>query len=115
MARYKYITAADAIADLQARGYEYDFSLAGNQLLCCQQNLLLKTIEFNILEMYYFRRKGRKYEEKIIYAIGASDYCMQGILLITANGNNTLFPTMINEKLRYRFTRNSNLAGNGIL
>ena len=108
MPRSKYLNVTEAIADLQTRGYEYDFTLCGNQLYCNQINILLKAMEFELLEMYYFRDKGREHKESMVYAICASDYCLKGILLMTGNRNTNIFPAFINDKLRTRFTGTGN-------
>ncbi len=108
MPRSKYLNVTEAITDLQTRGYEYDFTLCGDQLHCAQINILLRTMEFELLEMYYFRDKGREHKERMVYAICASDYCVKGILLMTGNRNANIFPAVINDKLRNRFTGNEN-------
>jgi hypothetical protein len=115
MSRSKYPNVTEAIFDLQARGYEYDFTLTGLQLRCNQENIILKAMDFELHEMYYFRDKGRWHKERMVYAICASDYCIKGILLISGTRNTDLFPTVIYDKLQSRCTCSGNMAGTIIL
>ncbi|MEO6315265.1 MAG: hypothetical protein ABIU63_08470 [Chitinophagaceae bacterium] len=78
-----YLSIPDAIADLHARGFCFDFSLQNNQLLCAQQNFFLHASECNILEMYRFSSKGNKKRNTLVYGIECPKYHLKGILMST--------------------------------
>jgi len=69
-----YLNKADAIYDLHKHGFTNDFHLAGNDLLCIQENLVIRMGEFVIVE--YHRIEG-----SIVFGIVALHHNIKGILL----------------------------------
>jgi len=115
MCRTLYLNIADIIINLQARGFNYDFSITCNQLICLQEELCLKPCEFEITEMHYFRKTRQTQQEKMLFAISAVEYCIKGILLITGGSNKTIFPELIYNKIQEGIHNNRHSFDNGIL
>jgi hypothetical protein len=81
MNKDNYITISDAISDLQARGFLWDFSVVGNKLLCAQEKCYVGAEDFDVLEMYWFPGSGSGSNEIIVYAIELLSRPLKGILL----------------------------------
>jgi len=109
------LCVVDTIADLQSRGFTFDFGLADNKLLCSQKKIFLKSSEFEIQELYYFPRDMEAPYERMVYAIEARRYDVKGILMITGAHNFNLFPAIITEKLQEKIFERKHLYDNGIL
>lgn len=90
---------AEMIIDLQAQGYEMDFSLVNNQLYCVQEKILLFSQECHIREMHYFPPGNHLRCEKMLYAIDDIYYGIKGLLLLTGNFRNDLFPEIILRRI----------------
>jgi hypothetical protein len=69
-----YSNKTDAVYDLHRQGFTSDFRLAGNDLLCIQENLFIRMGEFAIVECY-------KIEESLVLGIIALHHNIKGILL----------------------------------
>ena len=76
-----YNTKAKAIIRLQERGYDKDFILKNECILCVQQGELINPDEFEITETYRFEGKPRLADNFIIYAIRAVNNDIKGILM----------------------------------
>lgn len=76
-----YPTKIDAIIDLQARGYEYDFVLKDENLHCVQHSQSVCPDEFAVIAAYRFEGKRRMCDNCIVYAIQLLNNDGQGILL----------------------------------
>jgi hypothetical protein len=68
------------IIDLQERGYDHDFILQNEGILCIQQNELFPPEEFEIVETHRFEGRFRN-DDFIIYAISLTHCAIKGILI----------------------------------
>jgi len=81
-----YANKTEAIIDLQSRGYDQDFILKSEGILCIQQNELIRPEEFEITGTYRFEDKGRYCDKYIIYAIRSFENDLKGILMTSFRG-----------------------------
>jgi hypothetical protein len=76
-----YLTIVDAIVDLQARGYLFDFSFLHNKLFCAQQKCFFEPEDFAVLEKHSFQAGKRPGNKTVVYGIESLAYGLKGILL----------------------------------
>jgi hypothetical protein len=76
-----YDTMSEAVNDLQKRGYDHDFNLAGEFVECKQNSCKLKPNEFEIDEVYRFEGETDPGDENIVYAISSLSKNIKGILV----------------------------------
>lgn len=93
-----YLCIVDAVIDMQERGFDLDFNLTGNRLLCAQYALLIGANDFEILEMHYFPRSKQSSFERMVYGISVPSCDMKGILILGTD-KYTAFPEVITLKL----------------
>ncbi len=74
-------TKADVIIDLQQRGYDNDFILKSEGLLCIQHHEMINPDQFEISESYRFDGKTKPCDNFIIYAIRSLNDDVKGILM----------------------------------
>jgi len=79
MERFK--TKASAIIELQSRGYDRDFIIKDEHLVCIQTMQLMCPDDFEIIETYRFDGKECSCDNYIIYAIKSVDDEIKGILM----------------------------------
>lgn len=73
-------TVTEAINDLRSRGFEVDFNIAFDKLLCVQNNVCLNPTEFEIVETYRFEGDTNPSDEDVVYAVESKDGSMKGIV-----------------------------------
>ncbi|MDO6434838.1 hypothetical protein Q4E93_29770 [Flavitalea sp. BT771] len=95
---HRFLCIVDAVIDMQERGFDLDFNLTGNRLLCAQQALLIGANDFEILEMHYFPRSRQSSCERMVYGICVPSCGMKGILILGTD-KYTAFPEVITLKL----------------
>ncbi|MCX2453673.1 phosphoribosylpyrophosphate synthetase [Pedobacter sp. PLR] len=78
---YIYDTLTDAVADLEKRGYEYDFILAPDCIECKAIDLQLMPEEFEIDEFYRFEGMTDPGDSAVIYAISSPVGNLKGVLI----------------------------------
>ncbi len=82
-----YETLTEAISDLRSRGYNIDFNLQENCLICRQEKFSMD--EFEVVEIHRFEANTDPADEAVVYAI-ASERGGKGILVtgygVTAGG-----------------------------
>lgn len=83
-AHYHYSTVSEAIAELRAKGYDTDFNLEENCLVCHSGRF--NPDEFDITEVYRYEGNTDPADEATVYAI-ASKNGIKGIL-VTGYGAN---------------------------
>ena len=76
-----YQRVVDVISDLQLRGFCWDYTVAGDKLLCAQEKCYLSAEEFEVLETYSFEIRGRKNKTINVCAIEPFNRPWNGILL----------------------------------
>ena len=75
-----YDTVTEAVNELKARGYNIDFNLAFDQLICSDDNIRLKPDEFEIVEVYRFEGESNPSDEDIVYAVESKDGKLKGVI-----------------------------------
>jgi hypothetical protein len=75
-----YDTVTEAIKDLRERGYNIDFNLAFDQLICQDNNISLKPNEFEIVEVYRFEGESNPSDEDVVYAVESKDGKLKGAI-----------------------------------
>ncbi len=75
---YVYETITDAISKLKARGYNLDFNLEENCIVCHEEKF--NPDDFEITEVYRFEGDSDPADEAVVYAI-ESKTGMKGVLV----------------------------------
>ncbi|WP_316814590.1 phosphoribosylpyrophosphate synthetase [Pedobacter nyackensis] len=78
---YVYDTLTAAVADLEARGYEYDFNLSSEYIECKAIDIKLMPEEFEIDEFYRFEGMTDPDDSSIIYAISSPVGNLRGVII----------------------------------
>lgn len=78
---YVYDTLTDAVADLEKRGYEYDFQLSADYIECKAIDLMLMPEEFEIDEFYRFEGMTDPDDSAVIYAISSRVGNLKGVII----------------------------------
>jgi hypothetical protein len=73
-------TVTEAINDLRSRGFDVDFNIAFDKLLCVQNNMCLNPSEFEIVEIYRFEGETNPSDEDVVYAVESKDGGMKGVV-----------------------------------
>jgi len=95
---YIYDTLTAAVEDLDKRGYEYDFNLAEDCIVCKSLDLQLMPEEFEIDEFYRFEGMTDPGDSAVIYAISSPVGNLKGVL-IDAYGaySENISPELLNK------------------
>jgi hypothetical protein len=75
-----YDTVTEAINDLKAKGYDIDFNIAFDKLICSDNKICLQTDEFEIVETHRFEGDSNPDDEDIVYAVESKDGKLKGII-----------------------------------
>ena len=75
---YTYDTMSEAVNELKKRGYELDFNLQENCLICHGDKFDVD--EFEIVEVYRFEGNSDPSDEAVVYAI-QSNSGLKGVLV----------------------------------
>ncbi len=75
-----YDTVTEAINDLRNRGFNVDFNIAFDKLLCVQNNACLNPSEFEIVETYRFEGETNPSDEDVVYAVESKEGSLKGIV-----------------------------------
>ena len=78
MESYETVTAA--LNGLRSRGYELDFNIAFDKLLCFRNNIALNPDEFEITEVYRFEGDSNPSDEDVVYAIESKQGNIKGVI-----------------------------------
>ena len=70
---YSYDTSSEALADLKERGYEYDFNLQEESVVCDALGGKWPKEEIRVNEFYRFEGISDPEDEEILYAIETVD------------------------------------------
>ncbi|WP_199138093.1 phosphoribosylpyrophosphate synthetase [Pedobacter sp. ASV12] len=76
-----YDTMSAALADLEQRGYEYDFNLTNDGIECKSLDLKLMPEEFEIEEFYRFEGMTDPADSSVVYAISSAVGNLKGVLI----------------------------------
>ena len=75
-----YDTVTEAVKDLKARGFNIDFNLAFDKLICLEDNSCLNPNEFEIIEVYRFEGESNPSDEDVVYAVESKDGKIKGVI-----------------------------------
>ena len=75
-----YDTVTEAVKDLKARGFNIDFNLAFDKLICLEDNSCLNPHEFEIVEVHRFEGETNPSDEDVVYAIKSKDGKIKGVV-----------------------------------
>ena len=76
-----YDTLVAAIEGLRGAGYQLDFNIAFDSLLCRQTGVCLNPGQFEIVAHYRFEGNSDPEDSSVLYAIESKDGAMKGILV----------------------------------
>jgi hypothetical protein len=76
-----YHNRAEAIIDLQNRGYDQDFVIKNEHILYVQDSELINPDDFEVIEAYKFDGARRQRDNYVIYAIRSMHNDLKGILM----------------------------------
>jgi len=76
-----YDTLSEAMNSLKADGYNLDFNISFDTLLCKQNGVCLNPSQFEIEKYYRFEGNSDPDDSSILYAIESMDGTMKGLLV----------------------------------
>lgn len=76
-----YDTLTSAIAGLRKKGYELDFNIAFDKIMCQQNGICLNPDQFEITEHFRFEGNSNPDDSDILFAIESRDGTMKGLLV----------------------------------
>ncbi|HTL80562.1 MAG TPA: phosphoribosylpyrophosphate synthetase [Bacteroidia bacterium] len=76
-----YDTLSEALTDLTKRGYDHDFNIEKEFLICHKNNMRLANHQFEIDEVYRFEGETDPGDESIVYAISSPHLGVKGVLV----------------------------------
>jgi len=77
---YQYDTVVGALKGLKDRGYQLDFNIAFDKLICAQNDQCLNPSEFEITEVYRFEGNTNPSDEDVVYAVASKDGTLKGAI-----------------------------------
>ncbi|MBX2905792.1 MAG: hypothetical protein KF744_07135 [Taibaiella sp.] len=97
---YHYATVTEAIDKLRHRGYNVDFNLVGEHLICNINNTdtMLGAEDFDIVHVYRYEGDSDPADEAVVYAI-ESGSGLKGILVTGYGATADITSSRILEKL----------------
>ena len=75
-----YDTVTEAVNGLKARGYNIDFNIAFDKLICSDNNIGLQPDEFEIVEVHRFEGDSNPDDEDVVYAVESKQGNIKGII-----------------------------------
>src|ERR1035437_5119872 len=75
-----YDTVTEAINGLKERGYNIDFNIAFDKLICSGNNICLQPDEFEIVEVHRYEGDSNPDDEDVVYAVESKDGKLKGII-----------------------------------
>ena len=76
-----YDTVSAATDGLRLRGFELDFNIAFDKIMCQQNGICLNPDQFEIVEHHRFEGNSDPADEAIVLAIQSTDSKLKGILV----------------------------------
>ncbi|HVZ95485.1 MAG TPA: hypothetical protein VG847_01320 [Chitinophagaceae bacterium] len=76
-----YTTVSNALNSLKARGFNRDFNIAFDKLICNETEEYLNPDQFEITEVYRFEGESNPSDEAVVYAVASKDGSMKGTLV----------------------------------
>jgi hypothetical protein len=75
-----YDTVTEAVNGLKERGYNIDFNIAFDKLICSDNNIGLQPDEFKIVEVHRFEGDSNPDDEDVVYAVESKQGNIKGII-----------------------------------
>ena len=75
-----YDTVTEAVNGLKARGYNIDFNIAFDKLICSEEKYCLHPEEFEIVESHRFEGDSNPDDEDVVYAVESKDGKLKGVI-----------------------------------
>ena len=75
-----YDTVTEAVKGLKERGYNIDFNIAFDKLICSDNNICLVPDEFEIVEVHRFEGDSNPDDEDVVYAVESKDGKLKGVI-----------------------------------
>ncbi len=75
-----YDTVTEAVNDLKERGFNVNFNLAFDKLICLEDNFCLNPNEFEIVEVHRFEGVTNPSDEDVVYAVESKDEKIKGVV-----------------------------------
>jgi hypothetical protein len=110
-----YLTEQDVICDLHAKGFIYDFQIAGNDLLWVQEQVFVRAGDFAIKEYHQFNDRSQKGSGIIVLGVVALYHNVKGILLRHYSSHSLKTPPVVLKKLKDLFINSSQSVLNQII
>lgn len=76
-----YDTVTEALAGLKERGYNIDFNLAFDRVICKETGIFLYPTDFEITEFHRFEGETDPGDENTVYAVESKDGNIKGVLV----------------------------------
>lgn len=77
---YQYDTVVGALQGLKERGYDLDFNIAFDKIICAQNDLCLNPAEFEITEVHRFEGNTNPADQDVVYAVESKDGTLKGAI-----------------------------------
>ena len=75
-----YDTVTEAVKGLKEKGYNIDFNIAFDKLVCSENKICLQPDEFEIVEVHRFEGDSNPDDEDVVYAVESKDGRLKGII-----------------------------------
>jgi hypothetical protein len=75
-----YDTVTEALQDLKTKGYNVDFNIAFDKIICSNNKICLNPNEFEIVEVFRFEGDTNPDDEDVVYAIESKDGKIKGTM-----------------------------------
>jgi len=76
-----YDTVTEALKGLKAKGFNTDFNIAFDKLICSKNQVTLNPNDFEIVEFYRFEGETNPSDEEVVYAIESKKGNVKGVLV----------------------------------
>ncbi len=74
-----YDTVTEAVSGLRTKGYNLDFNIEFDKIICRENNYCLNPTEFEITEVHRFEGDTDPGDEEVVYAVASKDGKMKGV------------------------------------
>ncbi len=92
-----YTTVSNALNSLKERGFNRDFNIDFDKLICVDTGEHLNPVDFEITEVYRFEGESNPSDEAVVYAVESKDGHMKGTLV---NAFGTYADTVSDEMIQ---------------
>jgi hypothetical protein len=95
----KYITQAEAIIDMNERGYTSDFQLVDNDLFWVQGKYFMRAGDFSVTEYYHFSDSSKRTRGLVVFGVIAFHHNLRGILINDYSKHSKLAAPVLLKKM----------------